>query len=164
MWQGHRSEDDCRWKDILLYSQIPGGGQVTRGVVPASVKRQEVREKVGKNLYCGDLYGGMGEAGQAALGLASLNNFSLLWGIGYPTLGWLEQGVVDTAQMEVIKKVAGGVGPGMFALCMEGALTCQPIWKLASQLLSLEIGKPWERQPLQRVSKALTCKSIKYRN
>lgn len=66
--------------------------------------------------------------------------------------------------MEVIKKVAGGVGPGMFALCMEGALPCQPIWKLASQLLSLEIGKPWERQPLQRVSKALTCQSIKYRN
>ena len=36
--------------------------------------------------------------------------------------------------MEVIKKVAGGVGPGMFALCMEGALPCQPIWKLASQI------------------------------
>ena len=68
------------------------------------------------------------------------------------------------AQMEVIKEVAGGVGSGMFAVCMEGSLTCQPVWQLASQLLSLETGKPWERQPLQRVNKALTCQSIKYRN
>lgn len=68
------------------------------------------------------------------------------------------------AQMEVIKEVAGGVGSGMFALCMEGALACQPVWQLASQLLSLETGKPWQRQPLQRVNKALTCQSIKYRN
>ena len=68
------------------------------------------------------------------------------------------------AQMEVIKEVAEGVGSGMFALCMEGALTCQPVWQLASQLLSLETGKPWQRQPLQRVNKALTCQSIKYRN
>ena len=46
-----------------------------------------------------------------------------------------------TVQMEVKKEVAGGVGSGMFALGMEGALTCQPVWQLASQLLSLEIGK-----------------------
>lgn len=69
-----------------------------------------------------------------------------------------------TVQMEVIKEVAGGVGSGMFALCIEGALTCQPVWQLASQLLSLEIGKPWKKQPLQRVNQALTCQSLKFRN
>ena len=39
------------------------------------------REKQGKNIYCSFL-GKTGKAGQAGLGLASLNNIIGLWGIG----------------------------------------------------------------------------------
>ena len=41
-------------------------------------------ESMAKTFFGGVLQEGMGKAGYAGLGLASLNNFSRLWGTGVP--------------------------------------------------------------------------------
>lgn len=89
VWKVNRPGNEYHWKDKLFTyrAQAKGAGHVMKGYLGKHQVSQEVvgeETDVDENLYCG-----FHEKERVRLGLAGLNNFSMLWGSGALSDTWL---------------------------------------------------------------------------